>query len=93
LEKEIFSFETSSEFEAWLSVNHDRPGGIWLLLFKKGSGLKSVTYAEALDCALCFGWIDGQKAAKDEASWLQYFTRRKAKSIVRGHHKTTAGSR
>lgn len=57
-----------------------RQRGIWLRIFKKDSGKTSITYAQALDQALCFGWIDGQKQAHDENSWLQKFTPRRAKS-------------
>jgi uncharacterized protein YdeI (YjbR/CyaY-like superfamily) len=63
-----------------MEENHADSGGVWLRIFKKDSGEKSITYAEVLDQALCFGWIDGQKKAWDEFSWLQRFTRRRAKS-------------
>jgi len=77
---EILSFRSSSEFRKWLAVNHRQSDGIWLRFFKKDSGEASITYAEALDQALCFGWIDGQKQRHDDSSWLQRFTRRRAKS-------------
>jgi uncharacterized protein YdeI (YjbR/CyaY-like superfamily) len=77
---EILSFRSASEFRKWLGVNHRQSDGIWLRIFKKDSGEPSVTYAEALDEALCFGWIDGQKQRGDDASWLQRFTRRRPKS-------------
>jgi uncharacterized protein YdeI (YjbR/CyaY-like superfamily) len=77
---EILSFRSSSEFRKWLAANHRQSDGIWLRIFKKGSGKPTVTYAEALDEALCFGWIDGQKQRHDECSWLQRFTRRRPKS-------------
>jgi uncharacterized protein YdeI (YjbR/CyaY-like superfamily) len=77
---EILSFRSSSEFRRWLAANHRQSDGIWLRIFKKDSGKASVTYAEALDEALCFGWIDGQKQRGDGASWLQRFTRRRPKS-------------
>lgn len=64
----------------WLQKNHDRSEGIWLRFYKQSSGRKSVNHAEALDQALCFGWIDGQAKPKDERSWLQKFTPRRAKS-------------
>jgi uncharacterized protein YdeI (YjbR/CyaY-like superfamily) len=76
----VLSFRSSSEFRKWLTSNHDTSGGIWLRIFKKHSDTASITYAEALDEALCFGWIDGQKQKHDELSWLQKFTRRRAKS-------------
>jgi len=74
------TFRSSADFRSWLELNHAVSDGIWLRIFKKGSGEKSVTYAEALDQALCYGWIDGQKQAHDEVSWLQKFTPRRAKS-------------
>ena len=77
---EILSFRSSSEFRKWLAANHHDSDGIWLRIFKKDSGEASVTYAEALDEALCFGWIDGQKQKHDDQAWLQKFTRRRAKS-------------
>jgi uncharacterized protein YdeI (YjbR/CyaY-like superfamily) len=77
---EILSFRSSSEFRKWLAANHRQSDGIWLRIFKKDSGSSSITYAEALDEALCFGWIDGQKQLHDESSWRQRFTRRRPKS-------------
>jgi uncharacterized protein YdeI (YjbR/CyaY-like superfamily) len=77
---EILSFQSSSEFRKWLAANHRQSDGIWLRFFKKHSGEPSLTYAEALDEALCFGWIDGQKQRHDDSSWLQRFTRRRPKS-------------
>ena len=77
---EILAFRSSAGFRKWLSANHRQAEGIWLRIFKKHSGEPSVTYAEALDEALCFGWIDGQKQRGDDASWLQRFTRRRPKS-------------
>jgi uncharacterized protein YdeI (YjbR/CyaY-like superfamily) len=74
------AFKSSVEFRSWLEKNHAESEGIWLRIFKKDSGKKSITYAEALDQALCYGWIDGQKQRFDESSWLQKFTRRRAKS-------------
>ncbi|HEX8250786.1 MAG TPA: hypothetical protein VF599_21615, partial [Pyrinomonadaceae bacterium] len=77
----VISFETPAEWEEWLAVNHAQSNGIWLRMFKKETKIPSVTYAEALDEALCYGWIDGQKNKYDEKSWLQRFTPRRAKSI------------
>jgi len=77
---EILSFRSSSEFRKWLAANHRQFDGIWLRIFKKDSGEPSVTYAEALDEALCFGWIDGLKQRHDEVSWRQRFTPRRPKS-------------
>ena len=73
-------FKSSADFRRWLEKNHARSDGIWLRIFKKASNGKSLTYAEALDQALCYGWIDGQKKPFDEQSWLQKFTRRRPKS-------------
>jgi len=77
----IISFESPSEWAEWLAANHTQQSGIWLRIFKKGSGVTSITYAEALDEALCYGWIDGQANKYDEHSWLQRFTPRRKKSI------------
>ena len=74
------SFKSPLEFRNWLEKNNATSEGIWLRIFKKDSGEKSITYAEALDQSLCFGWIDGQKRAHDAHSWLQKFTPRRAKS-------------
>ena len=78
--EEILSFRSSSEFRKWLAANHRQSDGIWLRILKKESGEPSVTHAEALQEALCFGWIDGQKQRHDDSSWLQRFTRRRPKS-------------
>ena len=74
------SFTSPRDFRIWLAKNHSQSEGIWLRIFKKDSGVTTVTYSEALDQALCFGWIDGQKKPHDETSWLQKFTPRRAKS-------------
>ncbi|MCB0540622.1 MAG: YdeI/OmpD-associated family protein [Bacteroidetes bacterium] len=74
-------FKTAKAFETWLEKNHNNSSGLWLKIFKKDSGVKTVTYAEALDVALCYGWIDGQKKSFDEQAWLQKFSPRTAKSI------------
>ena len=77
---ETLSFPTQRTFRTWLTKNHDSCDGIWLQIYKKTSDTKSITYAEALDEALCFGWIDGQKKPYDEESWLQKFTPRRTRS-------------
>lgn len=74
-------FEHQKDWEAWLDQNHAASSGLWLRLAKKASGLNSVSYAEAVEVALCYGWIDGQTKSYDESSWLQKFTPRGAKSI------------
>ena len=75
------SFETRSAWAVWLAKNHRGCSGVWLRLAKKSSGVASVTYPEAIDTALCYGWIDGQKKPDDESYWLQRFTPRTGKSI------------
>jgi uncharacterized protein YdeI (YjbR/CyaY-like superfamily) len=77
----IKSFRTAAAFEVWLRANHERESEIWLKLHKKHAGLPTVTYVEALDIALCWGWIDGIRKSFDERSFLQRFTPRRAKSI------------
>lgn len=74
------SFPSAAAFGRWLLREHHRSDGIWLAIAKKESGIASPTYAEALEVALTFGWIDGQKNALDEKRWLQRFTPRTAKS-------------
>jgi uncharacterized protein YdeI (YjbR/CyaY-like superfamily) len=73
------SFGTAKEFRIWLGKNHSRSEGILLRIYKKGAVVSTVSYAEALDQALCFGWIDGQKKPYDTKSWLQKFTPRRPK--------------
>lgn len=74
-------FPSQAAFEAWLAAHHAAEPELWLKIHKKGSGLPTVTYAEALDVALCWGWIDGLKKSFDERSFLQRFTPRGRKSI------------
>jgi len=76
----VINFASSQAFRDWLSKNRGKSPGIWLRIFKKDSGAESITYAEALDQALCFGWIDGQKKPRDGNSWLQKFTPRRPRS-------------
>jgi uncharacterized protein YdeI (YjbR/CyaY-like superfamily) len=76
----IILFATQQDWEAWLEEHHETQG-IWLKLAKKGTGIPSMNYDQALEGALCYGWIDGQKASFDEQHWLQRFTPRRAKSI------------
>jgi uncharacterized protein YdeI (YjbR/CyaY-like superfamily) len=77
----IRSFRTEAAFESWLSRNHARETELWLKIHKKGSGLPTVTAAQALDVALCWGWIDGIRKGFDERSFLQRYTPRTARSI------------
>jgi uncharacterized protein YdeI (YjbR/CyaY-like superfamily) len=77
----VIAFKSQRAFEAWLEKNHDKADGLWLRIYKKASGTPTVTYAEALDVALCFGWIDGLKRSYDEESFIQRFTPRRARSV------------
>lgn len=77
----IIEFETAEAFEIWLEAHQDHSEGFWLKIFKKNANRKSISYAEALDVALCYGWIDSQKKALDEQAYLQKFSPRRAKSI------------
>jgi uncharacterized protein YdeI (YjbR/CyaY-like superfamily) len=79
--KKIKSFRTEAEFESWLAKHHASETELWLKIHKKGSGAASVTNAQAIDVALCWGWIDGLRKAFDERSFLQRFTPRKSRSI------------
>ena len=78
---QIIPFKSSNALRTWLTKYHSDVDGVWLRLYKKASGVISVTYAEALDEALCFGWIDGQKKSYDELSYLQKFTPRRKNSL------------
>lgn len=77
----IHYFQRQLDWAAWLSENHTSSPGVWLQLAKKGTDAPSVSYNEAVEIALCFGWIDGQKQAHDDQFWLQKFTRRSEKSV------------
>jgi uncharacterized protein YdeI (YjbR/CyaY-like superfamily) len=79
--KKTKSFRDAAAFEAWLAKNHNRETELFLKIHKKASGLPTVTYAEAVDAALCWGWIDGLKKSFDDQSFLQRFTPRRPKSI------------
>ncbi|MBV8550553.1 MAG: YdeI/OmpD-associated family protein [Acidobacteriaceae bacterium] len=74
-------FKSRKAWAAWLEKNHRTSCGLWLRLTKKGAGLVSVTYAEAVEVALCYGWIDGQKRGESDQAWLQRFVPRSEKSI------------
>jgi uncharacterized protein YdeI (YjbR/CyaY-like superfamily) len=74
-------FKSKQDWAAWLEKNHQKSEGLWLRVAKKDSGLRSVTYKEALDAALCYGWIDGQKKPENEHTWLQKFSVRSSRSI------------
>lgn len=74
-------FESKKKWADWLAKQHDKSAGVWLKLAKKGAGVPSVTYDEAVEVALCYGWIDGQGKRFDDQYWLQKFTPRRPKSI------------
>ena len=78
---ESLLLEDQEAWTSWLRANHAASAGVWLRIAKAGTDLRSVSYAQAVEAALCFGWIDGQKKSMDEDSWLQRFTPRSAKSI------------
>ena len=75
------TFANQAEWASWLELNGSVTSGVWLRLAKKTANQQTVSYAEALESALCHGWIDGQKKAESEHYWLQRFTPRTAKSI------------
>jgi uncharacterized protein YdeI (YjbR/CyaY-like superfamily) len=80
-EKPILAVRHKNAWSAWLDKNHGRSSGVWLRLAKKTSGLKSVSHDEAVEVALCYGWIDGQARSGGEEYWLQKFTPRGKRSI------------
>lgn len=77
----IHDFVSQKAWEKWLDKNHRSSSGIWMRLAKKASGLPSVTYAEAVESALCYGWIDGHKRPHSDTAWLQRFTPRRSRSM------------
>ncbi len=79
--QKIKSFRTERAFENWLRNHHARETEVWLRIYKKGSGVPTITTAQALDVALCWGWIDGIRKAFDEQSFLQRYSPRRARSI------------
>jgi uncharacterized protein YdeI (YjbR/CyaY-like superfamily) len=79
-DRQVHSFTSSKEWRKWLAEHHAQSNGVWLRFFKKDSGKKTVVYAEALEEALCYGWIDGQVNKYDAESYIQKFTPRRAKS-------------
>lgn len=80
-EPEILSFKTADAFQKWLAKHHHTVDGILIRFFKKESRVQSITYKEAVDEALCYGWIDGRANKFDAESWIQKFTPRRPKSI------------
>jgi len=79
--KPVIAFSTPAMFDRWLSEHHTEHGGVWIQFFKKYSGHDSITYAEALDIALCHGWIDGPVRKGNEVSWIHKFTPRGKRSV------------
>ncbi len=86
----IMLFKSQKDWTAWLSKNHAKSSGVWLQIAKKTAVLKSVTYAEAVEVALCYGWIDGQGKGLDESAYLQKFTPRGPRSIWSKINRTKA---
>jgi len=76
----VRSFASRTEWAEWLEQEHDSSPGVWLAIARKDAGAESVSYPDALDVALCYGWIDGRKDRLDERTWLQRFTPRRARS-------------
>ena len=81
MDYEIIAFTSQAKFREWLAAHGATTQGIWLRIYKKATGIATVTYAQALDEALCYGWIDGQKKSYDEQSFLQKFTPRRPRSM------------
>ena len=79
-EQPVIFFASQQEFRDWLEAEHAQSDGIWMKFAKKASGITSINYAEALDVALCFGWIDGQSKSLDETYYLQRWTPRRKRS-------------
>ena len=80
-DKPTLAFKNGDAWAKWLETNHAKSSGVWLRMAKKASGIESITYAEALDVALAYGWIDGQSKSEGETHWVQKFTPRSARSI------------
>lgn len=78
---EAFYPKNRQEWRDWLQINHDRKQSIWLIYYKKKSNIPTVTYSEAVDEALCFGWIDSKSKPLDDEKFMQFFSKRKAKSV------------
>jgi uncharacterized protein YdeI (YjbR/CyaY-like superfamily) len=77
----VLSFPDQAALEEWLDAEHATAPGLYVRLAKKGSGVPSVTYAELVESALCFGWIDGRSQRLDETSYLQRITPRRPRSV------------
>ena len=77
----VLAFKTPDAMEKWLAKNYSASDGVWLKIYKKGSGTPTVSYAQAVDVALCYGWIDGLLNSVDEKAYMIRFTPRRSKSI------------
>jgi uncharacterized protein YdeI (YjbR/CyaY-like superfamily) len=77
----IRSFKNAEAWESWLEENQTATDGLWMRIAKKASGVRSITYPEAVEVALCYGWIDGQKKPESETTWLQRFVPRRPRSL------------
>lgn len=80
-ELEVLLFERPEDWAAWLDKNHAKSAGLWFRFAKKAAQMSSMSHAQALELALCYGWIDGQTNTHDSESWVQKFTPRSPKSI------------
>lgn len=93
----IIPFQSQQDWEDWLEANHAASHGVWMKLAKKASGIPTVNFSDAIDVAICFGWIDGQRLGHDEAWYLQRFTPRRPRSrwseinVERVRHLTEEG--
>jgi uncharacterized protein YdeI (YjbR/CyaY-like superfamily) len=83
-------FKSQAHWHAWLEEHHENPDGVWVHFAKKGTGVVTVSYDEALEVALCFGWIDGQLRTHDEKTFVRKFTPRRARSIWSKVNRTKA---
>lgn len=81
IEPPTLAFASAADFETWVAEHRDDLTGLWLRIAKKGSGIESVSYDEALKVALCYGWIDGQKGKGDDTTWKQRFCPRRPRSV------------
>lgn len=86
----VIMFKNKSEFSGWLEFSHSKSNGVWIRLAKKNSGISSVSYLDAVEVALCYGWIDGHVKKFDEYTYMQKFTPRRAKSVWSKINKTKA---
>ncbi|MEA2763576.1 MAG: hypothetical protein QOD47_2860, partial [Gemmatimonadaceae bacterium] len=77
----VRAFRDAKAWESWLAKNQTATDGLWMRIAKKASGTKSITYTEAVEVALCYGWIDGQKKPESETTWLQRFVPRRPRSV------------